>query len=100
MTKSELIEAVARKGNLTKTKAEAVVNTLLGAMTEAMANGEGIEIRGFGSFSVRSYRAYTGRNPKSGRVVHVSPKRLPFFKVGKEMKELVDNSGGPRTPAK
>lgn len=90
MTKSELIEAVAERANLTKSKAEAVVNTLFAAMTDTMVKGDGIEIRGFGSFTVRSYGAYSGRNPRTGTVVQVSPKRLPFFKVGKEMKENVN----------
>jgi integration host factor subunit beta len=96
MTKSELIEAVAEKANLTKSKAEAVVNTLFSAMTDTMVKGDGIEIRGFGSFTVRTYGAYSGRNPRTGAVVQVSPKRLPFFKVGKEMKETV-NIGDAKT---
>jgi len=101
MTKSELIEAVSEKANLTKSKAEAVVNNLFAAMTETMVKGEGIEIRGFGSFTVRNYGAYSGRNPRTGTVVQVSPKRLPFFKVGKEMKETVNVSepaAKPETP--
>jgi integration host factor subunit beta len=61
-------------------------------MTEALQRGEGIEIRGFGSFSVRPYKPYAGRNPRTGNPVPVSAKRLPFFKVGKELKELVDQS--------
>jgi integration host factor subunit beta len=61
-------------------------------MTEALQRGEGIEIRGFGSFTVRPYKEYSGRNPRTGAPVPVPPKRLPFFKVGKELKELVNNS--------
>ena len=99
MTKSELIEAVAEKANLTKSKAEAVVNTLFAAMTDTMVKGDGIEIRGFGSFTVRSYGAYSGRNPRTGSVVQVSPKRLPFFKVGKEMKETVNIPGAKAEPS-
>lgn len=92
MTKSELIEAIAARGELTKARAELVVNCVFDAMTEALEKGEGIEIRGFGSFSVRPYKPYAGRNPRTGNPVPVSAKRLPFFKVGKELKELVDQS--------
>lgn len=90
MTKSELINAVANKTNITKSRAELVVNCLFGAMTEALKIGDGIEIRGFGSFSVRQYKPYNGRNPRTGEPVQVATKRLPFFKVGKELKESVN----------
>lgn len=90
VTKSELIERVAQESGLTKGRAEMVVNTIFDAMTVALAEGEGIEIRGFGSFTVRQYKSYEGRNPRSGEVVHVGPKRLPFFKVGKELRERVN----------
>src|SRR6188508_3570441 len=92
MTKSELIEAIAARSQLTKARAELVVNCVFEAMTEALQKGEGIEIRGFGSFTVRPYKAYSGRNPRTGAPVPVPPKRLPFFKVGKELKELVNTS--------
>ena len=92
MTKSELIDAMAAKSQLTKARAELVVNCVFEAMTEALQKGEGIEIRGFGSFTVRPYKAYSGRNPRTGAPVPVPPKRLPFFKVGKELKELVNSS--------
>lgn len=95
MTKSELIERVAEAAKLTKGKAELVVGTIFGAMTEAMVRGEGIEIRGFGSFTVRQYKAYEGRNPRTGGSVHVKPKRLPFFKVGKELRARVNLSTAP-----
>ena len=94
MTKSELIEAIAARGELTKARAELVVNCVFDAMTEALQHGEGIEIRGFGSFTVRPYKPYDGRNPRTGQPVPVPAKRLPFFKVGKELKELVNNSRG------
>jgi integration host factor subunit beta len=90
MTKSELIDAVASQTNVTKSRAEMVVNCIFDAMTDALKNGEGIEIRGFGSFTVRNYRAYEGRNPRTGDTVHVKPKRLAFFKVGKELRERVN----------
>ena len=92
MTKSELIDAMAARANLTKARAELVVNCIFDAMTEALERGEGIEIRGFGSFTVRPYKAYSGRNPRTGEPVSVPAKRLPFFKVGKELKELVNTS--------
>jgi len=92
MTKGELIDALASRSNLTKARAELVVNCVFDAMTEALQKGEGIEIRGFGSFTVRPYKAYSGRNPRTGESVPVPPKRLPFFKVGKELRELVNNS--------
>ena len=92
MTKSELIEAIAARGELTKARAEQVVKCVFDAMTEALQRGEGIEIRGFGSFTVRPYKPYDGRNPRTGQPVPVPAKRLPFFKVGKELKELVNNS--------
>lgn len=97
VTKSELIEAIAARGELTKARAEEVVNSLFKAMTDALRHGDGIEIRGFGSFSVREYKGYEGRNPRTGKPVSVAPKRLPFFRVGKELKELVDQGrlGGP-----
>src|SRR3984957_12051131 len=93
MTKSELIDALAaRRTDLTKARAELVVNCVFDAMTEALQRGEGIEIRGFGSFTVRPYKPYNGRNPRTGQPVPVPAKRLPFFKVGKDLKELVNNS--------
>ena len=90
MTKSELIDAVAQRTKITKSRAEQVVNCVFNAMTAALENGEGIEIRGFGSFTVREYKSYNGRNPRTGKPVPVPEKRLPFFKVGKELKELVN----------
>jgi integration host factor subunit beta len=92
MTKSELIEAIAARGELTKARAELVVNCVFDAMTHALQHAQGVEIRGFGSFSVRPYRPYDGRNPRTGQPVPVPAKRLPFFKVGKELKELVNTS--------
>ncbi|MFI5306516.1 MAG: HU family DNA-binding protein [Polyangiales bacterium] len=92
MTKSELIEAVAQRSNITKSRAELVVNCVFDAMTAALERGEGIEIRGYGSFTVRHYHAYDGRNPRTGKAVSVPEKRLPFFKVGKELKALVNGA--------
>lgn len=97
MTKSELIEAVAQRAKMTKGSAETVVNAIFETMADALAAGKGIEIRGFGSFTVRTYRAYSGRNPRTGANVDVTPKRLPFFRVGKELKVAV-NEGKPPLP--
>jgi integration host factor subunit beta len=85
-----LIEAVSRKENITEKKAVEVVNLIFKGFTEELKKGGRIEIRGLGSFVVRDYEAYTGRNPKTGKNIKVSPKKLPFFKVGKELKEKVD----------
>ena len=98
MNKSELIEALSKKEGLTEKKAIEVINLLFKGFTEELQNGGRIEIRGFGSFVVRNYNAYTGRNPKTGKNIKVSPKRLPFFKVGKELKERVDGKGGDKDP--
>jgi len=90
MNKSQLIEALSRVENLPLKKAEEVVNTVFGDMERALIEGERVEIRGLGSFKVKKYDGYKGRNPKSGEIIEVSPKKLPFFKVGKELKERVD----------
>ncbi len=94
MTKSELIDEVARRTKITKSRAELVVNSIFESMTSALERGEGIEIRGFGSFTVREYRSYNGRNPRTGKPVAVPEKRLPFFKVGKELREIVNGGIG------
>ena len=92
LTKSELIELISNKIKLPKGKAEQIVNCIFDSMVAALQKGEGIEIRGFGSFTVRQYKQYEGRNPRTGTPVHVAPKRLPFFKVGKELRERVNES--------
>ena len=90
MNKSELIEALSKKENLTEKKAIDVISMVFKGFTDELKNGGRIEIRGFGSFVVRKYTAYTGRNPKTGKNIKVAPKKLPFFKVGKELKAKVD----------
>ena len=92
MNKSELIEIISEKGNIPKKRAEEVVNLVFDSMTDALVKGDRIEIRGFGSFVNRDYGSYTGRNPRTGESIQVEPKKLPFFKVGKELKERVDGS--------
>jgi len=91
MTKSGLIEKVAEgTPHISKKDTEVVVNTIFDAMTDALKKGERIEIRGFGSFQVKIREAREGRNPKTGAEVHIPAKKTPFFKVGKELKEMVD----------
>lgn len=89
MNKSELIEAMAGALNVPVRNAASIVETIIQAMAGSLANGDNIEIRGFGSFQVREYKPYTGRNPKTGVQIQVKPKKAPFFKVGKELKERV-----------
>lgn len=90
MNKSQLIEALAKAENLAIKKAEEVVNTVFASMEQALIDGDRVEIRGLGSFKVKSYDGYQGRNPKTGEVIRVAPKKLPFFKVGKELRERAD----------
>lgn len=92
VTKSELIERISEKLKLPNGKAEQIVNCVFDSMVKALQEGEGIEIRGFGSFTVREYKAYEGRNPRTGETVHVAPKKLPFFKVGKDLRERVNSA--------
>ena len=90
MTKADLINVIAEKAKLQHKQAEVIVNLVFDMMIDALKKDDRIEIRGFGSFVNRSYGAYKGRNPKTGQVVNVEPKKVPFFKVGKELKEMVD----------
>lgn len=90
MNKSGLCLEVASRKKLKKNVAEKIVDELFGTLDEAIKRGEHIEIRGFGSFSVRHYDSYLGRNPRTGEVISVKEKRMPFFKVGKELKSLVN----------
>jgi len=90
MNKSDLIDALSEKEILAEKNASEIVNLIFGGFTDTLKKGGRIEIRGFGSFSVREYGAYTGRNPKTGTKTQVGPKKLPFFKVGKELRERVN----------
>lgn len=89
MTKSDLIAQLSRKMDIPTREATSIINVLLEAMTDALVKGDNIEIRGFGSFSVKDYRPYVGRNPKSGEKIEVKPKKSPIFKVGQELREKV-----------
>lgn len=91
MNKSELVEELSQKKNLTYKKAEQIVNLIFDSMSQSLIDSDRIEIRGFGSFLVKDYKAYMGRNPKTGEVIQVQEKKLPFFKVGKELRERVDS---------
>ncbi|MBW1846534.1 MAG: integration host factor subunit beta [Deltaproteobacteria bacterium] len=90
MNKLELISALKKEANISKSEAARVVQIFFDKMGDAMAQGDRVEIRGLCSFFVKDYKSYTGRNPKTGEKVTISPKRLPFFKAGKELKERVD----------
>ncbi len=95
MNKSELIEKLAERTGINVLQSEEVVNLIYKKMRETMVSGGRIEIRGFGSFVVKEYQSYQGRNPKTGEKIAVPPKKLPFFKVGKELKERIDNVEEP-----
>ena len=92
MTKAELVERVSGQINLTKKQTEVVVNTVFQSITDSLSEGRKVELRGFGRFRVRARNASFGRNPKSGAQVDVPAKRVPFFKAGKELRELVDKN--------
>ncbi|HMB16926.1 MAG TPA: HU family DNA-binding protein [Pelovirga sp.] len=91
MNKSELVEALSQKKNLTYKKAEQIVNLIFDSMSQSLVDRDRIEIRGFGSFMVKDYRSYLGRNPKTGEIITVEEKKLPFFKAGKGLRERVDH---------
>jgi integration host factor subunit beta len=90
MNKSQLVEALAKEEKLTIKTAEEVVNTFFREMEKSLIGGNRIEVRGLGSFKIKQYNSYNGRNPKTGKLIRVNGKRLPFFKVGRELKERVD----------
>ena len=90
MNKIDLIQALKDSNHLSKSESETVVNLFFNQMGDALAKGDRVEIRGLCSFFVKKYSGYTGRNPKAGEKVKIKPKKLPFFKAGKELKERVD----------
>ena len=90
MNKIDLIQALKDSNHLSKLEAEAVINLSFNKMADALSQGDRVEIRGLCSFFIKKYGGYTGRNPKTGEKVKIKPKKLPFFKVGKELKERVD----------
>ena len=92
MNKSELIETLAENLDVPVREAASITNTIIDAMTDALAQGDSIEIRGFGSFVVKHYDSYLGRNPKTGEKIKVAPKKLPFFKLCKDLRERVNKN--------
>jgi len=90
MNKLELISTLKQKTGLTKAEAADVVQTFFDSLTRALVQGERVEIRGLCSFFIKNYESYIGRNPKTGEKVTIPPKKLPFFKCGKELKERVN----------
>ena len=92
MTKAELVEEVSRVSDLTKKHSEIIVDTVFKSIVDALHRGEKIELRGFGSFRLRQREPRKGRNPKTGDKVDVPPKRVPYFKPGKELKDLINQS--------
>jgi integration host factor subunit beta len=94
MVKAELIQKLRDRADLNRIHAEKVVDIFFDTISDTLTKGERVEIRGFGSFSVNSYKSYVGRNPKTGDQIHVSAKKLPFFRVGKRLKSMVDNKTG------
>jgi len=91
MNKVNLIEVLQEETGLTKIKAKKVVDLFFDEMVKALANGDRVEIRGLCSFYVKKYDSYTGRNPKTGEQIKIKSRKLPFFKCGQELKELVDS---------
>lgn len=91
MNKSTLINVLAEKTDLSKRNSEQFVNLMIDAMISAMTQEDRIEIRGFGSFVIRHYGAYEGRNPKTGKTIGITDKRLPFFKAGKDLLQRINN---------
>jgi integration host factor subunit beta len=90
MTKTELIEALSNEAGLTRSKGKEIVKVFFGEISNALANNDRVEIRGFGTFKVKHYDGYTGHNPKTGKPIKIKPKKLPFFKCGNKLKERVD----------
>jgi integration host factor subunit beta len=94
MNRSDLVEALKRREDLSRREAEAFIDVFFHCISDALAQKQRIEIRGFGSFTIKGYKPYTGRNPKTGRKISVPSKRLPFFRVGKHLRDNVNTTGG------
>ncbi|MDQ7031117.1 MAG: HU family DNA-binding protein [Desulfonauticus sp.] len=91
MNKSDLINKLAEDKNLSQEEASFIVNSFFGLMKDALVEGRRVEIRGLGSFKIKEYPGYVGRNPKTGEKINVPPKKLPFFKAGKELKDIINS---------
>lgn len=94
MTKAELAEQISTKVILTKKETERIINMIFEGITDALGSGDKVELRGFGSFRIRHRASREGRNPKTGAKVMVPPKKVPFFRAGKELKAMVDSKKG------
>jgi integration host factor subunit beta len=90
MTKAELVDEIAQEADLTRKHSEVIVDAVFSSIVEALQEGDKIELRGFGSFRVRHRASRTGRNPKTGEGVLVPAKKVPYFKPGKELRELIN----------
>ena len=99
MTKAELVEEVSRVSDLTKKHSEVIVETVFKSIVDALQRGDKIELRGFGSFRLRQRESRKGRNPKTGERVDVPPKRVPYFKPGKELKDLINRGDDAAVPS-
>ncbi len=93
MNKTDIIDKIAEEVRVNQKIAKTAVETVIESISKAIIAGERVEIRGFGNFTLREYKAYKGRNPKTGEVVNVPPKKLPYFKVGKELKDMIWKPG-------
>ena len=94
MNKTDIIDRISEEIHVNQKIAKIAVETIIESISKAIINGERVEIRGFGNFTLRSYKAYKGRNPKTGEMVSVPPKKLPYFKVGKELKDMIWKAEG------
>ena len=92
MTKSEVIEALAAEINIAINEARDIVNTILNSMSDALIGGDGIQLRGFGTFKIKKYQSYIGHNPMTGERTTVKPKKLPVFKPGKNLAQAVNEA--------
>ena len=90
MNKSQLIKTLAERQSISIDEATVIVNTFFESIKESLKAGDRVEIRGFGSFKIKGYEGYQGRNPSTGELVQVKPKKLPFFRVGKDLKEYLN----------
>ena len=91
MVKSDLVEKLAERADITLAKSEEIIDVFFNSISETLSRGERVEIRGFGAFAVRSYRSYEGRNPKTGEKIQVPAKKLPFWKTGMQLRHRVDS---------
>jgi integration host factor subunit beta len=99
MNRADLIERVSKNGRVNRGRAELLVDTVIDCLERSLRHGEKIEVRGFGSFQIRTYGAYKGRNPRTGQIVEVKPKRLPHFKVSNELAARIDQRRGKKPAA-